>query len=142
MTESKIIQLIKDILESESLKEKYKIINKDVFLIISNIIDKNPEFFILIEEVLLELVKDNKINLTIFNYSYFIEKLNKLFKIFTEIKLDEINNLSNINNFSDLIKITSIIIFESNKKDSTELLNKFNNLINNFVDFINIIKNV
>lgn len=111
MTESKIIQLIKDILESESLKEKYKIINKDVFLIISNIIDKNPDFFILIEEVLLELVKDNKINLTIFNYSYFIEKLNKLFKIFTEIKLDEINNLSNINNFSDLIKITSIIIF-------------------------------
>ena len=55
-TDSKIINLIKDILNSELLKEKYNSVNKDIFIIIEKIIDQNPTFFIFIEEILLEFV--------------------------------------------------------------------------------------
>jgi hypothetical protein len=143
-TDSKIINLIKNILKSESLKEKYNNVNKDIFIIIEKIIDKNPTFFIFVEEILLELVKDNEINLTIFNCSYFTKKIKKLFTIYNEIKLDELSELLNINNFSDLLKFLSTIIFENNKENiekCDEIIIKINNIIDNFIDFIKLISN-
>jgi len=142
--DSKIINLIKNILKYEALKEKYNNVNKDIFIIIEKIIDKNPTFFILVEEILLELVKDNEINLTIFNCSYFTEKIKKLFTIYNEIKLDELSELLNINNFSDLLKFLSTVIFENNKENiekCDEIIIKINNIIDNFIDFIKLINN-
>jgi hypothetical protein len=136
-----IIDLIKDIINSESLKEKYNIINKDIFIIITNIIDKNPDFFILIEKVLLELVKDNKINLTIFNYAFFQNKLLKLFDIFSKIRLNELDNIT-LDNFADLLKFSGAVIYDSNNVRSFELLDKFCKLIDNVIDFIKLIKHI
>ena len=142
--DSKIINLIKNILNSESLKEKYNSVNKDIFIIIQKIIDQNPDFFIFIEEILLELVQNNELNITIFNYAYFSEKFRKLFIIFNEIKLDELNELLNLNNFSDLLKFISTVIFENNKENIEkydEIIIKLNNIINSFIDFLKLINN-
>lgn len=142
--DSKIINLIKNILNSESLKEKYNSVNKDIFIIIEKIIDQNPDFFIFIEEILLELVQNNELNITIFNYAYFSEKFRKLFIIFNEIKLDELNELLNLNNFSDLLKFISTVIFENNKENIEkydEIIIKLNNIINSFIDFLKLINN-
>jgi len=141
-TDSKIINLIKEILKSESLKEKYNNVNKDIFIIIQKIIDQNPNFFIFLEEILLELVKNNEINITIFNCTYFSEKFTKLFKIFNEIKLDELNELLNLSNFSDLLKFMSTVIFENNKENIEkydEIIIKINNIINSFIDFLKLV---
>lgn len=140
--DSKIINLIKNILNSESLKEKYNDVNKDIFIIIQKIIDQNPDFFIFIEEILLELVKNNEINITIFNFAYFTEKFKKVFNIFNEIKLDELNELLNLNNFSDLLKFISTVIFENNKENMEkydEIIIKINNIINSFIDFLKLL---
>ena len=141
-SDSKIINLIKEILKCESLKEKYNNINKDIFIIIEKIIEQNPNFFIFLEEILLELVKNNEINITIFNCAYFSEKFTKLFKIFNEIKLDELNILLNLDNFSDLLKFMSTVIFENNKENIEkydEIIIKINNIINSFVDFLKLL---
>ena len=140
--DSKIINLIKNILNSESLKEKYNDVNKDIFIIIQKIIDQNPDFFIFIEEILLELVQNNELNITIFNCAYFSEKFKKVFTIFNEIKLDELNELLNLNNFSDLLKFISTVIFENNKENMEkydEIIIKINNIINSFIDFLKLL---
>jgi hypothetical protein len=143
--EPNIIKIIKDIINSESLKNKYEDVNKDIFIIIDKIIDQNPDFFILIEEILLELVKDNKINITIFNYSFIFDKLGKLFKIFNEIKLDEFNNLLSLSNFVDLLKFVILVSYDSNKENIPkydEFIKKMNETIKSISDALNLFINV
>ena len=137
---SNLINKIKEILNSESLKEKYENINKDIFIIIEKIIDKNPDFFILIEEMLLELVVDNQINLNIFNYAYFIDKIKKLFNVFNNLLLNDLDDLLCSNNFCDLLKFIIIILFDSTSEKSEEVIEKLNNVINSFSSLLTLIK--
>jgi len=137
---SNLINKIKEILNSESLKEKYENINKDIFIIIEKIIDKNPDFFILIEEMLLELVVDNQINLNIFNYAYFIDKIKKLFNVFNNLLLNDLDDLLCSNNFCDLLKFIIIVLFDSTSEKSEEVIEKLNNVINSFSSLLTLIK--
>ena len=137
---SNLITKIKEILNSESLKEKYKNTNKDIFIIIEKIIDKNPNFFILIEEMLLELVVDNKINLNIFNYAYFIDKIKKIFDVFNNLQLNDLDDLLCSNNFCDLLKFIIIVLFDSTSEKSEKVIEKLNNVINSFSSLLSIIK--
>lgn len=137
---SNLINKIKEILNSESLKEKYENTNKDIFIIIEKIIDKNPNFFILIEEMLLELVVDNQINLNIFNYAYFIDKIKKIFNVFNNLLLNDLDDLLCSNNFCDLLKFIIIVLFDSTSEKSEEVIEKLNNVINSFSSFLTLIK--
>jgi hypothetical protein len=137
---SNLINKIKEILNSESLKEKYENTNKNIFIIIEKIIDKNPDFFILIEEMLLELVVDNQINLNIFNYAYFIDKIKKLFNVFNNLLLNDLDDLLCSNNFCDLLKFIIIILFDSTSEKSEEVIEKLNNVINSFSSLLTLIK--
>ena len=137
---SNLINKIKEILNSESLKEKYENTNKDIFIIIEKIIDKNPNFFILIEEMLLELVVDNQINLNIFNYAYFIDKIKKIFNVFNNLLLNDLDDLLCSNNFCDLLKFIIIVLFDSTSEKSEEVIEKLNNVINSFSSLLTLIK--
>ena len=137
---SNLINKIKEILNSESLKEKYENINKDIFIIIEKIIDKNPDFFILIEEMLLELVVDNQINLNIFNYAYFIDKIKKIFNVFNNLLLNDLDDLLCSNNFCDLLKFIIIVLFDSTSEKSEEVIEKLNNVITSFSSLLTLIK--
>lgn len=137
---SNLINKIKEILNSELLKEKYENINKDIFIIIEKIIDKNPDFFILIEEMLLELVVDNQINLNIFNYAYFIDKIKKIFNVFNNLLLNDLDDLLCSNNFCDLLKFIIIVLFDSTSEKSEEVIEKLNNVITSFSSLLKLIK--
>ena len=137
---SDLINKIKEILNSELLKEKYNNTNKDIFIILEKMIDKNPNFFILIEKILLELVVDNKINLNIFNYAYFIDKIKKLFNVFNNLLLDDLDDLLCSNNFRDLLKFIIVILFDSTSHKSDEIIEKLNNVINSFSNLLIFIK--
>ena len=143
--ESKLIKLIKDIIKKESLKDKYTEINNDIFIIISTLLDTNPDFFILIEDILLEIVKDNEINITIFNYAFLYDKIIKLFVIFNSLKLDELNNLLNVTNFVDLLKFIILLIYDADKENIPkyeEFILKINDTIKNITDTLNMFTNI
>jgi hypothetical protein len=139
--ECNIVKSIKEIINSELLKDKYKDINKDVFIIIENIIEQNPDFFILIEEILLEIVKDNKINITFLNYTQVFNKFLKLFQIFNSIVLNEFNDLLTMANFVDLIKFIILVTYDNQPKYD-ELIIKINDSIKSISETLNIFSNM
>ena len=164
--ESKIITFIKNKLynlqndkeEDSSMKEDLSVpevstdkethhkndIDKELIQLLSNILDKNPEFFILIEKILLDLVKDNELNLTIFNYTYIIDSITKISVIYNNLNLDDLQPLlNNKNYFLKIIKWTIDAVIKNNSNEianSDIVIEKINVLINSYKDFINIFK--
>jgi len=119
-------------------------IDKELIEILSNILDKNPEFFILIEKILLDLVKDNELNLTIFNYSYIIDSITKISTIYNNLNLNDLQPLlNNKNYFLKIIKWTIDVVIKNNSSEisnSDIVIEKLNVLINSYKEFINIFK--
>ena len=130
-------------IDTES-KDSYDIDDELIELLL-NILDKNPDFFIFIENILLDLVKDNELNFTIFNYGYIIDSINKISVIYNNLKLDDLQPLfKNKNYFIRIIKWTfeAVIINNSDKIiNSNDIINKMNDLINNYTELINLFRN-
>ena len=79
-----IKQILKNILNKLTLQDKYKIKLKDeILLIITQILDNNPEFFDLIEDIFNQIINDDNIVTNIFNFSYLSNHILKILDTFT-----------------------------------------------------------
>jgi hypothetical protein len=153
--ESKILNFIKNKLKNLKKQNKSqennepdisdKLIDDELIELLSNILDNNPDFFILVENILLDLVKDNELNFTIFNYGYIIESITKISVIYNNLKLDDLQPLfKNKNYFLKIIKWTFETVIKNNSDkiiNSDIIINKFNDLINNYTELINLFRN-
>jgi len=127
-------------IDTETNKEN---IDKELIEILSNILDKNPEFFILIEKILLDLVKDNELNLNIFNYTYIIDSFNKISVIYNNLNLNDLQPLlNNKEYFLKIIKWTIEVVIKNNNgiSNSDIVINKLNDLINSYIEFIKVFR--
>ena len=138
--QNKTLKNILDTLDIE--KDKYKIKLKDETInIIKNILENNPEFFDSIEDFLLEIIHDNNIIINMLNYQHLIDNILRIFDSFSKLKY--IENLFNIEIFCNLLNFMFNILVEKNKENiecSDYLLDKFINITDNFILFINIIR--
>ncbi len=117
-------------------------IDKELIEILSNILDKNPEFFILIKKILLDLVKDNELNLNIFNYTYIIDSFNKISVIYNNLNLNDLQPLlNNKEYFLKIIKWTIEVVIKNNVISNSDIvINKLNDLINSYIEFIKVFR--
>ena len=81
--------------------------------------------------------------INIFKFKSMLNHISNLYNIFNDLKY--IKNLFNIEIFCNLINFIFCILIEENKENivnSDILLDKFIGITENFVSFINIIKNI
>ena len=135
---------MKNILNKLTLQDKYKIKLKDeTLLIITQILDNNPEFFDLIEDIFNQIINDDNIVINIFNFSYLSNHILKILDSFNKLKY--INSLFNIEIFCNLLNFIFSVLLEENKetiKNSDYLLENFIKITENIINFINIIKTI
>lgn len=137
--ESKILRYI-----NNKLKEFNKDDEPELVELLLYICSNNPNFFILLEQILLDMVKDNELNIDISTYTYFTENIGKISLLYNNINWNDLQPLlKDSNYFSKTLQWSSINIIRYNNdyiKNSEDIINKINELVINYRDIINLFR--
>lgn len=109
-----LVDIVKELIDSEKLKEKYAwVIEEDNIVIIQRILSLAPNFFTEIETSITQIVKDRKINAD--DMPDLISLVKKIYQVIYEIKNVKMTALKIADVTSRILKLVVRILVEERK---------------------------